>query len=59
MNKKQKICLIVGLAILDLMLISALITLRQYFGYILLIAISFVIINTGVVFVLLKDDRRP
>jgi len=63
MNKKQKICLLVGLAVLDLSwfhLIYEVINWRRAtdFSGLALFGIL-VIINTGVVFVLLKDDKRP
>ncbi len=74
MNKKQKICLWVGLAVLDLILIPSFVAcirhehemsgwatpIGHHYSWTtssVLIAIFFVIINTGVVFVVLKDKK--
>ena len=63
MNKKQKICLWVGLAVLDLICMPRISEILNYTVGKSLSSIVFlgilVIINTGVVFVLLKDDKRP
>jgi hypothetical protein len=60
MNKKQKICLWVGLAVLDLICMPRIIKILSYSAWslseIIFLGIL-VIINTGVLFVLLKDDK--
>ncbi len=59
MNQDQKICLWLGTTVLDLLLIPALITCIRFYSFlhILIIAIFFVMINTGVIFAMLGTKK--